>query len=139
MKTLRKIKKCFNYEARLRKAFERYRTLTQKMKIVIRFMRRDEDTESSEKKIDTKVNYLLRFKWDEETLKKEILVQCSKDQELKREIKMKEYERSEQITLMMKKFDKVIEDDNDGVNTIQSYRQGREKEKPRQMQYEYVS
>jgi len=87
------------------------------------FRRRNEYTENYEKKIDTMVEKLLRYKWDGKTLKKELLIHCCEDKEIKREIKMREYESSEQITAMMQKFDKIREEDNDRVDTILSYSQ----------------
>ena len=94
---------CKSFEERLRKAFGRHRSLLQELEFAIRFRRRNEDTESYEKKIDAMVEKLLRYRWDKQTLKKELLIHCCEDKEIKREIKMREYESSEQITAIMKK------------------------------------
>ena len=66
------------------------------MEFAIRFRRRNEDTESYEKKIDGMVEKLLRYKWDMQTLKKELLIHYCEDKEIEREIKMLEYESSDE-------------------------------------------
>jgi len=47
---------------------------------------------------------LIRYRWDKQTLKKKLLIHCCEDKEIEREVKMREYESSEQITAMIKQI-----------------------------------
>jgi len=63
-----------------------------------------------EKKIDVMVERLFQHKWDKESLKREELVYCCNDIEIKREIKIRGYETSREITETFRKFDRLRKD-----------------------------
>ena len=87
-----------SFEDRMRKAFSRPQTLIQDMERAFNFRRNKEDVDGYEKKIDAMVERLFQHKWDKESLKRELLVHCCNDIEIRREIKIRGYETSQEIT-----------------------------------------
>jgi len=80
------------------------------LKRAFNFRRNKEDVDGYEKKIDAIVEKLFQHKWDKQPLKREFLVYCCNDIEIKREIKIRGYKTSQEIAETFGKFDRLRED-----------------------------
>jgi hypothetical protein len=109
------------FEDRMRKAFPKSQSVMRHMEEAVNYRRNGEDAYTFEKKIDSLVDNLMQHQWDRETLKKELLVHCCNDLEIRRDIKMRDLENSEEIMRTIKKFESVRED-SELIGTIRSYK-----------------
>jgi cellular nucleic acid-binding protein len=112
---------CKGFEDKLRRAFARKQSMAQDMGEALNYRRSNEDADSYERKIDLLLDHLLQYKWDRESIKRELLLHCCNDPELRREIKMKDIEHPQDIVKTIRKFDAVREE-TEQVSTVRSYR-----------------
>ena len=112
-----------DYAERLRIAFKKRSSVLEDMSRALSFTKTDESTEDYFEKVEKLVDQLLQHKWEKEELMRTLLVHCNKNEEIKREIKMRELSSSVEIKSVIKKLDELKEEERGfQVNAVRTYK-----------------
>lgn len=109
------------YENRMRRAFSRPKSMVRDLKEALNYRRGDEDLDIYVKRVDDLVDKLMSHKWEKEDIRKELLVHCCNDQEIGRNVGMKEAGNSTEIIAEMRKFEK-FRVTSEEINVIRNYK-----------------
>ena len=126
------------FEARLRKAFKKEKTLFEDLSEALEFRLGSETAETYFEKIENLTDRLLSHKWDKETLQAYLLVHCANDRDIKREVKMREDKTTEEIKKTIKKM-VTLNRESEQINTIKSYKDATKRIKEPVPRYEPMS
>lgn len=109
------------YENRMRRAFSKPKSMIRDLKEALNYRRGDEDLDIYVKRVDDLVDKLMTHKWEKEDIRKELLVHCCNDQEICRNVGMKDAGNSTEIIAEMRKFEKVRVTSED-INVVRNYK-----------------
>lgn len=109
------------FDARLRLAFSKPRTLLQEWEEALRYRKGEDSAEVFISKIENFVGKILEYKIDKEELTKQFLIHCTDTREMKKEILRQKAKNTEEIKETIRIVDR-IEAETEKVNVIRSYR-----------------
>lgn len=109
------------FEARLRLAFSKPRTLLQEWEEALRYKKGEDSAEVFINKIEKFVDRIFECKMDKEELTKQLFLHCTDTKEMKKEMLRQKEKNIEEMKETIRIVDH-IEAETEKVNTIRSYR-----------------
>ena len=107
--------KITKFDERLKAAFEKPSSLIQDFMNLYNYEKGSDPAALFFQKIDTMVDKLLSHKWNKEELTSYFMVHCVKNVETKKELKMRDATKIEDIKSIVKKMEYVLEDNDVAV------------------------
>ena len=129
-----------NYQTKLRTAFGKATSIIEDMSKALSYELAEDSAEEYFEKIDVLVEKLLKHKWDKEELTKCLLMHCTKDEEIKKEIKMRDAKSATEMKSIIKKITEIkTEHRGKQVNTVRTYSEAARINRPQEKQQQWTT